>query len=206
MASRFVRRNCGWIVRRWSHGMLAAALVMGGWSGLARGVAGEEVESGPAVGATVVSFDVKDCTGPAAGKTLCYLCRYGSRPVIAVFLREVSDEVAALLKRIDDEVAKRREQRVAAFVILLAADTVENERRLKAIAAERRLAHTPLTIARNAGGDVERKFTLAANAAVTLVIWDDLQTRSCRAMATSKISAEQADSVLEWIGKATSGK
>ena len=59
-----------------------------------------DVKSGLAVGEFVGAFDVKDCSGPSEGKTLCYRCQYGNRPVVAVFTRRLTDDldVAALLE------------------------------------------------------------------------------------------------------------
>src|SRR5688572_30257762 len=62
-------------------------------------------------------FQVKDCTGPASGKTLCYYCRYGLRPAAAVFVREWSDSISDLVVQIDREVESKRDQRLAAFVV-----------------------------------------------------------------------------------------
>jgi hypothetical protein len=47
--------------------------------------AAEKLESGLPVGDSVPAFNVRDITGPSEGKTLCYRCQYGSRPVVTVF-------------------------------------------------------------------------------------------------------------------------
>ena len=47
-------------------------------------------ESGLKVGDAPPPYNVKDVTGPSAGKSLCYRCQYGQRPVVNIFAtREV---------------------------------------------------------------------------------------------------------------------
>ncbi len=44
------------------------------------------------VGEEVPSFYVRTVTGPLAGKSVCYVCRHGDRPVVMVLLRELGPE------------------------------------------------------------------------------------------------------------------
>lgn len=83
----------------------AIALILGTW--FLPSASGEE--PGLVVGDPVEQFLVKDCTGPAMGKTLCYYCRYGNRPVVGLFVRELSDEVADLVVRLDRAVDDNRD-------------------------------------------------------------------------------------------------
>lgn len=51
--------------------------------------AGEKpIKSGCPVGGGVQPFEVLDVTGPNKGKTLCYVCQNGTRPVTLIFARE----------------------------------------------------------------------------------------------------------------------
>lgn len=50
--------------------MIPSALVVAGL--LAAPAMGEEVKSGLQVGDSAGAFNVKDCTGPNKGKSLCY--------------------------------------------------------------------------------------------------------------------------------------
>ena len=51
------------------HSLVTAAVLTLGLSGVA---AAAELESGLQVGERAGAFNVKDCTGPSAGKSLCY--------------------------------------------------------------------------------------------------------------------------------------
>jgi hypothetical protein len=46
-----------------------------------------ELESGPKTGSTINQFFVRAVTGPHRNRSVCYVCRYGSRPVVMVLLQ-----------------------------------------------------------------------------------------------------------------------
>lgn len=108
---------------------------------------GEELS--PEASGVLHEFKVKDCTGPASGKTLCYYCRYGQRPVICIFTREVNDEIAQLVARVDAIVEANRNSRWAAFVVLLGEDSQAAEKSLHQLARNHNIQNTPLTIYRD---------------------------------------------------------
>jgi hypothetical protein len=148
--------------------------------------------SGLRAGELASQFLVKDCTGPAAGKTLCYFCRYAERPVVALFVRELNDEVADLVQRIDKSVGAHQTQRLAAFVVLIGDDTPASEKRLKQIAKLRRLKHTPLTIFRDQPAKLTELYRIAPEAAVTALVWQRGKVILNRVYPTSKLTPGQA--------------
>ena len=91
-------------------------LVMGLWAVMAAGT----VKSGPQVGAKVPGpFSPLNVTGPDAGKKSCLFCRFGMRPVVMIFARQVSPELVGLLKRVNAAVAADSEGRLASFAGIL---------------------------------------------------------------------------------------
>ncbi|MFM9195642.1 MAG: hypothetical protein ACKOWG_07870, partial [Planctomycetia bacterium] len=91
------------------------------------GVARAEVPSGPqgrdAVGAmtgTKVTGTALD--GVPDGKTLCYRCKMGSRPVVMVFARTADDKLAKLLKKLDEEIEEHAAAKLTGFVNMLGTD------------------------------------------------------------------------------------
>ena len=81
--------------------LVAMAVVIG-----AAVVARAEVTSGPQVGETVGAFTVTKVAGNPddgfpVGRTGCYRCKTGSKPVVMVFARSADDKLAKLLKKID---------------------------------------------------------------------------------------------------------
>ncbi|RLS51167.1 MAG: hypothetical protein DWH91_19775 [Planctomycetota bacterium] len=121
-----------------------------------------------AVGDGVAAFNVLDVTGPSAGTKLCYRCQYGRRPVVSVFAKKMTPEVAALTKEIDNTVGSNTDKKMAAFVVML-TDSPEVETSLKTVAKDQGIKHTPLTTFEGTTGPAEYK--LAADAEVTVMMW-----------------------------------
>ncbi len=88
----------------------------------------EEVKSGPQVGEDVGAFTVEKCAGNeddgvATGEKLCYRCKLGNRPVVAVFARNPNENLSALMTELDEVVAKNESKKMASFVNLLGKDS-----------------------------------------------------------------------------------
>ena len=157
----------------------------------------EELASGLRVGQHANQFLVKDCTGPAAGKTLCYYCRYADRPVITLFVREISDDIANLVGRIDRAVSSHEKERLAAFVVFVGKDTPEAEAQLKRLAKRQRLRNTPLTIYRESPQKLADLYRINPDAAVTALVWQERRITVNRAYPASQLSRTQVRDFLK---------
>ncbi len=158
--------------------------------------AAEELKSGLPVGEKdVPPFHVRDITGPAKGKTLCYRCQYGSKPVVTVFARELTDEVKDLVKKIDAQVGKNKEKKMAAFVCVLTDDPDEVEPQLEAFAKEAKLANTPLTIIEGVAGPEEYK--LSKDAEVTVMMWVESEVKVNHAFGKGKLDKKAVESLTK---------
>jgi hypothetical protein len=125
----------------------------------------------PPATAALEPFNVKDCTGPAAGKTLCYYCRYELRPVVCVFVERIDEHVGELVASVDAAVARNKAQRLAAFVVYLGGDTETAERELRALAAARKITNTPLTIYRDTPEKLSVGLGVSREAPLTIRYW-----------------------------------
>ncbi len=132
-------------------------------------VSAQAEEKSLAVGESVAPFYVTDVTGPAAGEKLCYRCRYGSKPVVSVFARKMTPELAALTKGIDGVVGDNQSKKMAAFVVLMTDKPEESEAGLKTVAKDQGIKHTPLTTFDGVAGPEEYK--LAQDSEVTVMMW-----------------------------------
>jgi len=128
-----------------------------------------ELKSGLVPGDAPPAFTVQDVTGPAAGEKLCYRCRYGGNPVVAVFTRKLDPSVTALVKKVDAEVAKNGDKKMKAFVVFLTDDPDKAEPKLKAIAEKNDIKNVPLTIFDGPPGPPAYK--LSDKADVTVLMW-----------------------------------
>src|SRR5688572_31935019 len=104
------------------------------------------VKSGLGAGESPAAFNVKDITGPNKGKSLCYRCQYGARPVACVFTREITPEVKALVSEIDAAVGSNKDKKMAGFVVLLTDDADAGAKQLAKLAEEANVKNLPLTV------------------------------------------------------------
>lgn len=171
-----------------------AALLLVAVSGLAF-AADAEVKSGLPVGeGPVPPFNVRDITGPAKGETLCYRCRYGSRPVVTVFTREVNDTVKDLVKKLDEKVGANKDKKMAAFVVVLTQDPDAVEPKLESIAKEQKITNTPLTIIEGVTGPADYK--LSKDAEVTVMMWVDSEVKVNHAYGKGKLDKKAVDALV----------
>src|SRR5262249_17740837 len=80
---------------------------------------GEKFQSGLKGGEKVQTFYVRGVTGPLKSRSVCYVCRNGDRPVVMLFIRQITPEVRQLLKAIDGEVDQRRASGLRSFGVFL---------------------------------------------------------------------------------------
>lgn len=157
-------------------------------------LAAENVQSGLEPGAAPPAFNVLDVTGPAKGESLCYRCRYGGRPVVSIFTREVNEDVAELTKRIDDLVAKNSDQKMAGFVVLLTDDPDQAEPKLEATAKSKSIKQVPLTVYEGATGP--KGYKISDDAAVTVMMWVDSKVKVNHAFTTAKLDKKSIDQIV----------
>ena len=154
-----------------------------------------ELKSGLQPGDSLPAYNVKDCTGPSEGKSLCYRCKYGARPVVNIFAREMSPEVVALVKEIDQMFGKNGDKKMAAFVTLLTNDPDRDEIALKAIAKKEGLKNVPLTIFDGVAGPEDYK--IAEKADLTVTMWVDNKVEASQAFAKGDFKASASKAVVE---------
>jgi hypothetical protein len=157
-------------------------------------IAADEVKSGLPVGEFVPAFNVRDITGPNAGKTLCYRCKYGAQPVVTIFTREMNDTVADLVKQIDEKVGQNKNQKMAAFVVVLSDDPDATESKLAKVAKDQKIANTPLTLVEGQTGPPEYK--LAKDAEVTVMMWVESEVKVNQAFGKGKLDKKAVASLV----------
>jgi len=134
------------------------------------GLMAEEIKSGLSKGTQVPAFNVKDITGPNKdGDELCYRCRYGNQPVVSVFAKEMTDEVAQLSKELDNVVAKNRDQKMAGFVVVMSDTPEKVAPKLEEVAKKHKIDQMPLTTYNGATGPEGYKINSKAD--VTVMMW-----------------------------------
>ncbi len=143
------------------------------------------LQSGPEVGATIHSFFVRAVTGPHRNRSVCYVCRYGTRPVVAVFMQEVDPDLPKLLKAIDGFVDDNRVAGLRSFGVLVTDDSASVVPTLQTMAFDERI-RMPLTASTTtiASSDSLR---LNEKAATTIVLYHKVKAVSSLAFSRGSI-------------------
>ena len=175
---------------------LVVAMVLG----LAATVSAE-ISSGPQVGDTVGAFTVTKVTGNpddgvADGKTLCYRCKMGQRPVVMVFARSADEKFAKFLQELDEELEEHADDKLTAFVNMIGTDAES----LKQAAADFVAKHGIKRVAFVIPEDVENgppEFKIAPDADVTVVCYREGTVKANHAFPKGGLSDEKIDALVE---------
>ena len=147
-----------------------------------------EIQSGLEKGAKVPAFNVTDVTGPNKGDELCYRCRYGNQPVVSVFAKELTDEVAQLSKELDGVVAKNRDQKMAGFVVLMSENPEKSASALTECAQKHKISQMPLTTFKGLEGPEGYKINSKAD--VTVMMWVDGKVKVSHGLNKSDLNKD----------------
>jgi hypothetical protein len=113
--------------------------------------------------------------------------------VATIFTREVTPEVAALVKEIDEKVGANKEKNLCAFVVLLTDDADAGAKQLAKLAADKKIANVPLTVFDGTAGP--EAYKISKDAAVTVLMWNKMRVQANHAFATAKLSGEDVKRV-----------
>ena len=150
-------------------------------------VVAAEIQSGLEKGKGVPPFVVKDVTGPNKdGEEL--RCRYGNQPVVSIFAKEMTEEVAQLSKELDNVVAKNRDQKMAGFVVLMTEDPEKAAPSLTAAATKHKISQMPLTTFNGTKGPDGYKINSKAD--VTVMMWVDGKVKVSQGLSKSDLNKE----------------
>jgi hypothetical protein len=150
-------------------------------------------------GEAVKAFYVTDVTGPSAGEKLCYRCKYGSRPVVSIFAKQMNDKVAKLTKQIDEQVAANKDAKMAAFVVILTEDPEGQNDALKTVATKQEIKNTPITTFDGLAGPPEYK--IAKDADTTVMMWVDGKVKVNEALKANELTDEKIAALAKSTSK-----
>ncbi len=163
--------------------------------------ASAEVTSGPQVGEPVGAFTVTKVTGNPDdgvedGKTLCYRCKMGQRPVVMVFARSADEKFAKMLKKLEEELEEHADEKLTAFVNMIGTDADS----LKQAAADFVAKHDIKRIAFVVPTNVENgpdNMKIAPDADITVVCYKGGEVKANHAFAKDGLSDEKIEALVE---------
>jgi hypothetical protein len=172
--------------------LLSLALVVG------LTLAGENIKSGPPVGKQVPGpFHPLNVTGESAGEKACLYCKNGSSPVAMIFAREISNNLIALIKKIDECTAKNKDNKMGSFVVFL-NDAEDLSNQLKALAEKEGIKSTVLAIDNPAG---PQDYKIARDADVTVILYTDHTVKANHAFARGQLNEANIAQIVGDVAK-----
>jgi hypothetical protein len=162
---------------------VVAALVAG--ATLVR--ADDELKSGPQPGQPIKAFNVikvagADSDGVDKGETLCYRCKYGSRPMVMVFARGTDEKLTSLVKELDEAVSKNKDKKLAAFVNIVGEDKDAAEKDAKTLASASSPTNVPIVVPEEAQNGPDN-YGINPKAGLTVIVAFEGKVESSRAYA-----------------------
>ncbi len=163
-------------------------------------VSAAELKSGPQAGDDVGPYYVTKVAGNPTdgvevGKSLCYRCKMGKRPVVMVFARKADDNLATLVKELDKVVADNTEKKAAAFVNMLGgeADALKPT-------AEKFISQTGAkNVAVVVPNDFENgptDYKISPQAEVTVLIYKDGKVSKNHALAAGALNKDTVKQII----------
>lgn len=157
------------------------------------------LRSGPKVGSTIHQFFVRAVTGPHRNRSVCYVCRYGNRPVVMIFIQKSDPKIATLLKAIDVIVDENRVSGLRSFGVLVTDESSRAVPILQTMAFDERI-RMPLTAATTAvAGPSCHNFH--KDAATTVVLYRNQQAVQNFAFERGSISDKSIAPLTESLEK-----
>ncbi len=165
--------------------------------------AGEQIKSGPQVGADLGAFFVTKIAGAESdgidvGKNLCYRCRNGGRPQVVVFTRSTDPKVVELVQKLDAAIIEHEGEKLRTFVNLLGDDQDDLAATAKAFAEASKTSNVPFVVP-NEFENGPDNYGINAKAAVTVVLADGEGVKANHAVADAEDL--DVDAVLKDINK-----
>ncbi len=156
------------------------------------------VKSGPQVDEKVPGpFHPLNVTGEKAGEKNCLYCQNGTNPVAMVFAREVTPEVAKLIKKLDEETCKNDGCSMGSFVVFL-SDKEGLESQLKDMAKDANLKKIVLAIDNPAG---PKGYNVSRDADVTVVLYTDHMVKANHAFRKGQLQEKDIEMVCADVSK-----
>lgn len=103
--------------------------------------------------------------------------------------------MTSLVKKVDETVAKNKDQKMAAFLVVMTEDADAVEPKLKEIAEKNGIKSVPLTIFNGDAGPSGYK--IAKDADVTVLMWKGTKVQANHAFGKGKLDEKGVEAVVK---------
>jgi len=118
---------------------------------------------------------------------------------VNVFARELTDNLASLVKQLDAVVGKNEEKKMAGFVVLLSEDPDADEAKVVAFAEKHGIKNLPLTLFDGVAGPPS--YNLAQDADVTVHLWVKTEVKANHAFGKGGLTDAAVKQVVAETAK-----
>ncbi len=162
--------------------------------------AAETLVSGPQVEKKVPGpFHPLNINGDKAGEKNCLFCQNGDHPVAMVFAREVTPELTALIKKIDEATAKNTKAEMGSFVVFLHDEDKDFVGQLKEVVKKDGLKSCILSVLDDKAGP--KGYAINKDADVTVVLYTDHTVKANYAFKKGELKTTDADKIVADVSK-----
>lgn len=176
--------------------------ILGIVAALATSVAmAEELKSGLQPGDSVGAFTVEKVAGNPndnveVGKSLCYRCMLGAKPVVMVFSRKPDKALAALVKELDAKLPQHQDKKLSSFVNIIGPGGADS---VKAAAKEfgdnLKSEHVAIVVPSDSENG-PKDFGISPEAETTVIIYRNGTVAANHAFAPGKLDAKGISAVI----------
>ncbi len=163
-----------------------------------------ELKSGPQVGDEVGPYYVTKVAGNSTdgvevGKSLCYRCKLGSRPVVMVFARKADENLATLVKELDKFVVNNTEKKAASFLNMLGSEA-DTDKAAAEADAEKFITSTGAkniaVVFPNDYATGPTDYKISPDAEVTVLIYKDLKVAANYALPAGGLDKDAVKKII----------
>ncbi|MBT4865354.1 MAG: hypothetical protein HON53_09570 [Planctomycetaceae bacterium] len=155
------------------------------------------LNSGPGQGEYVPTFYSRAVTGPLMNKSVCYVCRNGQRPVVAVYVRSFEPKLKSLLRNIDRVVDLNRVTGLRSFSVKLGEDPFRNISAVQTFSFNNKIA-MPFTVASEAVS-VPSCQNIHTDAAITVVFYRRRRVERTFAFRAGEMTTDEVRTVIQGV-------
>jgi hypothetical protein len=159
-----------------------------------------ELKSGLQEGDSLDAFNVEKCAGAVndnveVGKTLCYRCMLGDKPVVMVWARKSDKALADLVKQLDKKVSENADQKLSSFVNLIGEDPDKLKADAKELATKNKIENIAIVVPEEHANGPEA-YKINPEAEVTVLIYRGGKVAANHAVAPGKLDKKEIDSIV----------
>ena len=118
---------------------------------------------------------------------------------MSIFAREITDDLASLVKQVDEQVGKNGSKDMKAFFVLLAEDADAAAPKLEKLAKDQGIKNVPLTVFDGESGPGSYK--IAKEADVTVMMWKGLKVKANHAFKKGELNKKGVEATVADVPK-----